>query len=398
MLSDRMNRVTESATMKISAETFRLKSQGINIINLGVGEPDFNSPDFVKEAAIKAIEENKTHYTLTRGIKELRESISERLKSDFDVNFTPDEIIATNGAKQAIFNIILALINHDDEVIVPTPCWPTYIELINIAGGVPVKLKTDVTMDFKIRPEQLKNAITPKTKAILFSNPSNPTGMVYSKDEIEELVAILRESNVFVLSDEIYGRLVYENYDFISLGIYREYLNNRLVLFQGASKAYAMTGWRLGFAAGPKEVINACNIIQGHSTSNVATISQYAAMAAFSGEQGIVDKMRDAFEERRDFVIDFLKTIKGLSFTKPAGAFYVFPKIESFYGIAPDGTEINNSTDLTLYLLHFANVAVVPGKGFEAEGYIRISYAASKQQLEKGLKKIKNALEQIRTH
>jgi len=396
MLSERMSRVTESATMKISRETFNLKSQGIDIINLGVGEPDFNTPDFIKEAAKKAIDNNKTNYTLTRGITELRDAISIRIKKDFNVDFSADEIIVTNGAKQAIFNIILAIINHDDEVIVPTPCWPTYMELIHIAGGVPVKLKTDVSMDFKITPLQLKEAITAKTKAILFSNPSNPTGMVYSKSELEELALILKESGVFVLSDEIYGRLVFDDLDYISLGTYREYLNNKLVLFQGASKAYAMTGWRLGFAAGPKEVISACNTIQGHSTSNVATISQYAAVAAFNGNQEVVNKMRDAFEERRDFVFDYLKSIKGLSVTKPEGAFYIFPKIESFYGVAPDGTEIRNSTDLTLYLLKTAHVAVVPGLGFEAEGYIRISYAASMEQLEKGLKRISDALLQIK--
>ncbi|NOG44110.1 MAG: pyridoxal phosphate-dependent aminotransferase [Calditrichaeota bacterium] len=398
MLSERMTRVTESATMKIAAETIRLKSEGIDIINLGVGEPDFNTPEFVKDAAKQAIDDNKTHYTLTRGIKILRESISKRLKKDFDVEFSADEIIVTNGAKQAIFNIILAMINHDDEVIVPTPCWPTYMELIHIAGGVPVKLKTDVSMDFKITPEQLKKAITPKTKAILFSNPSNPTGMVYSKSELEKLVQTLRESGIFVFSDEIYGKLVFDNFDFVSLATYREYLNNKLVLFQGASKAYAMTGWRLGFAAGPKEVINACNTIQGHSTSNVATISQHAALAAFDGDQDIVDRMRDAFEERRNFVTDYLKTIKGLSFTKPEGAFYVFPEIKSFYGIAPDGSEIRNSTDLTMYLLQNAHVAVVPGLGFEAEDYIRISYAASMEQLEQGLSQIKDALEKIRTN
>lgn len=391
-----MGRISESVTMKIAAETIRLKSQGVDIINLGVGEPDFNTPDFVKEAAKKAIDENKTHYTLTRGITELRESISSHLKNDFNVNFSIDEIIVTNGAKQAIFNIILALINQNDEVIVPTPCWPTYIELINIVGGIPVKLKTDISMNFKITPEQLKEAITPKTKAVIFSNPGNPTGMVYSKSELDGLAEILKESGVFILSDEIYGRLVYDNFDFTSMAIYREYLNNKLVLFQGASKAYAMTGWRLGFAAGPTEVINACNTIQGHSTSNVATISQHAAVAAFNGNQDVVNKMRDAFEERRDFVVDFLKTIKGLAFSKPEGAFYIFPKIESFYGVAPDGKEIKNSTDLTLYLLNNAHVAVVPGKGFEAEGYIRISYAASMEQLEKGLKQIKNALELIR--
>ncbi len=272
MLSDRMKRVTESATMKIAAETILLKRQGVDIINLSVGEPDFNSPDFLKAAAKKAIDENKTQYTLTRGITELREAISSRIKEDFNAHFSPDEIIVTNGAKQAIFNIILAIINHDDEVLVPTPCWPTYIELIHIAGGVPVRLKTDVSNDFKITPTQLKAAITPKTKAILFSNPSNPTGMVYSKDELEALTKILKESGIYIFSDEIYGKLVYDNFDYVSLAVYREFLNNKLILFQGASKAYAMTGWRLGFAAGPKEVINACNTIQGHSTSNVSTI------------------------------------------------------------------------------------------------------------------------------
>lgn len=396
MLSQMMSRISESGTMRMAAEAINLRSQGYEIINLGVGEPDFNTSDFIKNAAKDALDKNLTHYTLNRGIKELRDVICNWLQAEFNVEYSSDEIIISNGAKQAIFNTILALVSPGDEVIIPTPCWPTYIELIKAVGAIPVLLKTGLENNFKISPEQLKSALSEKTKALVFSNPSNPTGMTYDGAELKGLVDVLKDTNVFILSDEIYSKLIYDNCPFDSVGIYREVLKDRIILFQGVSKAFAMTGWRLGFAAGPREVIKACDIIQGHATSSVSSISQYAAVAAFSGPQNDVIKMRTQFDERRKFVMQYLKKIPGMKFIKPDGAFYFFPKIDAFYGISPDGTEIKNSTDLALYILRNAQVSVVPGQGFAAEHYLRISYANSLSQLEKGLKAIKRTLDQIK--
>jgi len=395
MLADRILRLNESATMKMAAETIRLKSQGVDIINFGIGEPDFNTPSSVKQAAKKAIDENKTYYTLNRGLAELRQAICRFLRTDFDINYSTEEIIVTNGAKQALFNCILTLVNRDDEVIIPTPCWPSYPELVNLAAGKIVPLVTDFANDFKISPQQLEKAITAKTKVLLFCNPSNPTGTVYSRQEVEEIAEVLKDSNVFVISDEIYGKLIYDNFTFSSFGKYREQLDNRVIILQGASKAFAMTGWRIGFAAGPLDIIKAADMVQSHSTSNVSSISQYAAIEAFSNVRDEVEQMIKAFDERRRYMISFLKNIDGLLFAEPHGAFYIFPKIDYFYGIALDGTRINNSTDMALYLLKNAHVATIPGKGFLAEDYIRISYANSMENIKTGLNKIKQSLEKI---
>jgi len=395
MLADRISRLNESATMKMAAETIRLKSNGIDIINLGIGEPDFSTPELVKQAAKKAIDENRTHYTLNRGLLELREIISNYLKDDFDISYSADEIIVTNGAKQALFNSILTLVNRDDEVIVPTPAWPSYPELVNLTGGQVLNINTEFSNNFKITAEQLKNSIGPKTKALLFCNPNNPSGTVYNRQEVEALVDVLKNTNVYVISDEIYGKLIYDNYEYVSFGKYREVLDNRVIVLQGASKAFAMTGWRLGFAAGPNDIIKAADLVQSHSTSNVSSISQYAAIEAFSSVREDVQQMILTFDERRRYMISFLNGIKGLFFAEPLGAFYIFPKIDYFYGTASDGTRIENSTDLALYLLKNAHVATVPGKGFNAEDYIRISYANSMENIKKGLKKIRKSLEEI---
>jgi len=395
MLADRINRLNESATMKMAAETIRLKSNGIDIINFGIGEPDFTTPDLVKQAAKKAIDENKTYYTLNRGLLELRNTISRYLKDDFDISYDADEIIVTNGAKQALFNSVLTLVNRDDEVLVPTPCWPSYPELIHLTGGKVVKINTEFSNGFKITPEQLKESISSKTKVLLFCNPNNPTGTVYHKEELQALVDVLKSTDIFVISDEIYGKLIYDNYNYVSFGKYRKALNDRVIVLQGVSKAFAMTGWRLGFAAGPKEIIKAADLVQSHSTSNVSSISQYAAIEAFGSVRKDVQKMILAFNERRKYMVSFLRSIKGVFFAEPHGAFYIFPKIDYFYGTAQDGSQIKNSTDLALYLLKNAHVATVPGKGFNAEDYIRISYANSMENIKKGLTQIKKSLEEI---
>lgn len=396
MLSKRIIRVNESATMKFAAETIKLQSQGIDIINFGIGEPDFNTPDVAKNAAIKAIAENKTHYTLTSGIVPLRQAISNSIKEDYQIDYSADEIIVTNGAKQALFNTLMVLVDHNDEIIIPTPCWPTYPEIINLTGGKAVFIDTDISTDFKITPQQLRDSITSKTKVMLFCNPSNPTGTVYNKDEVKALMEVLKNTNIYIISDEIYGKLIYDNYDYISLGRFKNELKDRVIVLQGASKAYAMTGWRLGFAAGPKDVIKACELLQSHSTSNVSSISQYAAKAAFTNAKNELLHMHDAFNERRKYVISFFEKIPGLLFAVPHGAFYIFPQINAFYGTAADGSSIKNSTDLTMYLLKEAHVAVVPGYGFRSEDHIRISYATSMDLIKNGLDMINSALNKIR--
>lgn len=395
MLSEIMNRVSESETMRMAAAAINLRSRGIEVINLGVGEPDFNTPEHIKNAAREALDRNLTHYTLSRGVEELREAISGWLKKEFNVEYSADELIVSNGAKQAIFNAFLALISPGDEVLIPTPCWPTYIELTHIIGAKPVLLETGLSDHFKITPEQLSKAITPHTKAFILSNPSNPTGMTYQKNEIAALVDVLKDSDVYIFSDEIYGKLIYGKCCFESAGVYRDSLNDKVVLFQGVSKAYAMTGWRLGFAAASKDVIKACDVLQGHSTSNVSTISQYAALAAFNGPREDVQNMRQKFDERRKYVYNYLKTIPDLQFIEPDGAFYFFPKIDKFYGTARDGSKITNSTELALYLLNNAYVSVIPGKGFASEHYLRLSYATGMDQLQKGLEALKEGLLKI---
>jgi aspartate aminotransferase len=395
-LSQRIKRVSESATMQIAGETIRLKSQGYDIINFGVGEPDFDTPLNVKNSAKKALDENQTHYTLNRGTTDLRKAICVNLKSGYNVEFAPEEIIVTNGAKQALFNTTMVLIDRDDEVIIPEPCWPSYPELVNLTGGKAVFIKTTMENDFKITAGQLKNAITSKTKLFLFCNPNNPTGMTYSKKEIEELVEVLKGTGVFVVSDEIYGKLIYDNYDFVSFGRYKNELDNRVIVLQGASKAYAMTGWRMGYAAGPAEIIKACDLLQSHSTSNVSSISQYAAVTAFSDCEADVEKMKNSFDERRKYIISFVKDIPGFYFARPTGAFYIFPKVDSCYGITGDGQKITNSTDLTFYLLKDAHVAVVPGIGFGAEDHIRISYAVQLPLIKEGLDRIKSSISKIK--
>ncbi len=390
MLSARAARLKESATLKVFGAAKRMIAEGVDVINLSMGEPDYNTPEHIKQAAIQAIKANHTHYTVNRGILPLREAVAKRLKEDFNADYTPEQILVSSGAKQSLFNTIMALVDEGDEVLLPYPAWPTHPEAIGLAGGKVVALRTREKDDFKINARQLAAAITPKTKMILFSNPINPTGMVYSEDELTALVDVLKKHNIFILADEIYARMCYDGFKFRSLATFPE-IKERVILVQGVSKAYAMTGWRIGFSCGPQAVIKAADKIQGHSTSNASSIAQYAALAAVSGPQDSLDEMLATYTKRRKYIMERFSAMPDISFAVPRGAFYLFPNVSAYFN-----EQYPDSTALAMYLLEKAHVAVVPGVGFGQEGYLRLSYAASMEQLAAACDRIEKALKELK--
>ncbi len=396
-LSNRANSVTVSPTMKISAMAKKMKAEGKNVINLSVGEPDFDTPKNVKNAAIKAIEENKTRYTINSGITELRKAISKKFKIDNNVDFSIDEIIVSNGAKQSLYNTLQAIANPGDEIIIPTPYWVSYPQMATLAGAVPVYLNTDEETDFKITVEQLKHAITEKTKALILCNPSNPTGAAYSKEELLKLAEFILAKNIYVIADEIYEKLIYDDFKFDSFISIIPELKNRIITINGVSKAFAMTGWRIGYAAAEKNIVQAMNKIQSHSTSNANSIAQYAAVEAITGNQDSVGIMRKEFEKRRNFLYTELIKIDGISCYKPQGAFYLFPNIIQLFHNISANRNVNNSYDFAMNLLEKAEVATVPGVSFGAEGYLRLSYATSMENLMESVNRIKNFVKEIQS-
>ncbi len=390
MLSARAARLKESATLKVFGAAKRLIAEGVDVINLSMGEPDYNTPEHIKEAARQAINANHTHYTVNRGILPLREAVAKRLKDDFNADYAPEQILVSSGAKQSLFNTIMALVDEGDEVLLPYPAWPTHPEAIGLAGGKVVPLRANEKSDFKISPQQLAAAITSKTKMILFSNPINPTGMVYNEKELSALVGVLEKQDIFILADEIYARMCYDGLKFRSLATFPE-IKERVILVQGVSKAYAMTGWRIGFSCGPQAVINAADKIQGHSTSNASSIAQYAALAAVSGPQDALDEMVVTYARRRKYIMERFSAMPGISFAVPRGAFYLFPNVSAYFN-----DQYPDSPALALYLLEKAHVAVVPGIGFGQEGYLRLSYAASMEQLATACDRIEKALNELK--
>jgi len=398
MLSNRVNSLSESATLEMTRLSRILKSQGHDVINLSIGEPDFNTPTAIKEAAINAINNNKTHYTPVSGLPELREAIAGKLKRDNDLEFDADQIVVSNGAKQSIANVILCLINPEDEVIIPAPYWVSYPEFVHLAEGKIVEIPTTIDTDFKITAEQLENAITEKTKAIIFSSPSNPTGMLYSDIELKEIAEVVsRHKNVVIISDEIY--------EFINFsGKHRsiaefDFVKEQVVVINGVSKGYAMTGWRIGYAAAPKYLAKACDIVQGQYTSGASSISQLAALEAMKTSKessSEIEYMLRAFKERRDLVYELLCDIPGINVNMPDGAFYFFPEVNSYYGKSNGKTTIENSKDLCLYILENVYVALVPGSAFGNPDCMRISYATSKELLIEAIKRIKSALTELK--
>ena len=393
-VSQRIKNLAESATLAMSQKSQELKAQGVDVINMSVGEPDFCTPSHIKEAAKQAVDDNFSFYTPVPGYLSLRKAISEKLKRENGLDYAPDQIVVGNGAKQELCNVVLALINKGDEVIIPTPAWVSYMEMVKLAEGVTVELFADHKQNFKITPEQLENAITDRTRLVMLCSPSNPTGAVYTKQELEALANVLaKHENVMILADEIYEHINYVG-EVNSIAQF-ESVRDRCVIINGVSKAYAMTGWRIGFVAGPKWVIKAVSKLQGQYTSGCSSIAQKAAEAAFAGPQDCVEEMRQAFERRRDLIIDLMSEIPGISLTKPDGAFYVMPEVSSYFGKRFGDKVINNDGDLALYLLEEGHVSGVSGTAFCAPGYLRFSYATSDENIRKAVARIKEALAKL---
>lgn len=390
-VSDRLASLSPSETLAMSQKSNELKAQGIDVINLSVGEPDFNTPDHIKEAAKKAIDDNFSFYSPVPGYMDLRKAIVAKLKNENGLDYTTDQIIVSNGAKQSVCNTLLSIIGPGDEVIVPAPYWVSYVEMVKLAEGTNVIITAGIDQDFKITPAQLEAAITPKTKALILCSPSNPTGSVYSKEELKGLADVLaKHENIIVIADEIYEHINYIGAH-QSIAQFPE-IKDRVVVVNGVSKAYAMTGWRIGFIAAPLWIAKACNKLQGQYTSGASSIAQKAAVAAFTGDQTCVEEMRKAFLRRRDLVIDLCKDIPGIQMNVPEGAFYVFPEVSSYYGKSAGDRKINNAADLAMYLLEVGHVATVGGAAFGAPECLRFSYATSDENLKEAIKRIKAAL------
>ncbi|MBI1937612.1 MAG: pyridoxal phosphate-dependent aminotransferase [Ignavibacteriales bacterium] len=381
--------------MKVAQEAKELQAKGENVIDLSVGEPDFPTPQNIKNAAIRAIENNFTKYTLNAGTIELRKAIAEKLKKENGLDYSPNEIIVSAGAKQSIYNAVQALIYNDDEAIIAAPYWVSYPEIVTLAHGKPVIVNASEENGFKLTAQQISEAVTPQTKLLILCNPCNPTGAAYSKKELEEIAEVVEEKKLFVISDEIYEKLVYDDFKFVSFASLSEKIKSRTIVVNGLSKAYSMTGWRIGYAAASQEIINALNKIQSHSTSNASSISQAAAVEALIGPQDSLEVMRKEFERRRNFLYDSITSIEGIKCHKPEGAFYLFPNVSEYFNKSTHVFKITNSFDLAMYLLYEEKIATVPGSAFGAEGYIRISYSTSMEQLEEGARRLKEAFKKM---
>ncbi|MBK9099003.1 MAG: pyridoxal phosphate-dependent aminotransferase [bacterium] len=395
MIANRVNEIAVSETMHIAAEAKKLKTEGVDVINLSMGEPDFPTPHNIKEAGKTGIEENHTRYTINSGTVELRTAIQAKLKRDNHLEYKLSEIIVSSGAKQSCYNAILTTVNPGDEVIIPSPYWVSYPAMVNLAGGKVVVIETTEKSGFRITPEQLKNAITPKTKIFILCNPSNPTGSAYNKQELEALAKVAEKGNFYILADEIYEKMVYDNFEFFSFATIATQLRNRIILVNGISKSYAMTGWRIGYTAANEHIIEGMNKIQSHSTSHPSSVSQFAAIEALTGPQYVINEMFVEFRKRREFLFSELVSIKGITCYKPEGAFYLFPNISAFMHKHSKVLQVENSFDFAMHLLYEAHIAVVPGNAFGADGYLRISYATSMENLKVAVIRLRKALAKL---
>lgn len=394
-LSERMSRLAPSATLAMSQRSGELKAQGVDVINMSVGEPDFNTPDHIKKAAIQAVEDNWNRYSPVPGYPALRQAIVDKLKRENGLDYSVNQILCSNGAKQSVCNAIMALVGKGDEVIVPAPYWVSYPQMVLMADGTPVFVEATIEQDFKITPEQLEKAITPRTRALILCSPSNPTGSVYSREELEALKnVLLKHEQIIVLADEIYEHINYVG-KHASMAEFAD-IKDRVVLINGVSKAYAMTGWRIGFIAAPEWIVKACNKLQGQYTSGPCSVSQKAAEVAFSGPQECVEEMRQAFERRKNLIVRLAKEIPGLEVNDPQGAFYLFPKCSCFFGKKDGDRVISNSTDLAMYLLEVGHVATVGGDAFGSPECFRMSYATSDENIVEAMRRIKETLARLK--
>ncbi len=395
-VSDRLAVLSVSQTLAMTQKSRELTAQGKDIINLSIGEPDFDTPEHIKEAGIKAIEDNFSHYSPVPGFADLREAVSNKFKRENNLDFLPEQIVVSGGAKQSIANVALSILNKGDEVIVPAPYWVSYVEIIKMAEATNVIINATIDNDFKVTPEQIEAAITPKTRAFLFSSPSNPTGSLYTKEELGAMTKVFeKHPNIIIISDEIYEHI---NFDGKHESIAQfDFIKDRVVVINGVSKGYAMTGWRIGFIGAPLWIAKACTKLQGQYTSGASSIAQKASVEALSSEKSpvIIAKMLEVFKRRRNLVLDLLNNIQGFKINKPQGAFYVFPDISYFFGKSNGNEKINNATDLSLYLLNDANVATVTGSAFGSPECLRLSYAASDERLIEALTRIKSSVEKL---
>ena len=393
-LSDRLQRLAPSATLAMSQKSSEMKAQGIDVINMSVGEPDFNTPDHIKEAAKKAVDDNFSRYSPVPGYPDLRKASVAKLKNENGLDYTVNEVLVSNGAKQSVCNTVMALVNDGEEVIIPAPYWVSYPQMVKMAGGVPVIVEAGFDQNFKMTPKQLEAAITPKTRMIILCSPSNPTGSVYSKAELEALSEVIKKhEDLFVLADEIYEHINYIGHH-ESIAQFPG-MKERSIIVNGVSKAYAMTGWRIGYIAAPEWIVKGCNKLQGQYTSGPCSVSQKAAEFAYISSQECVEQMRQAFERRRDLIVKLAKDIPGLEVNVPEGAFYLFPKCSSFFGKKSGDTVINNSSDFAMYLLETAHVATVGGDAFGDPECFRMSYATSDENIIEAMRRIKEALAKL---
>ena len=395
MLSKRVRSISPSPTLAITAEAKKMKAQGIDVVGFGAGEPDFDTPDHIKEAAKKALDRGFTKYTPASGMRELKEAICRKLKEENGLEYEPDQVLISCGAKHSIFNAILALCDEGDEVILPSPYWVSYPEMIKLAQAKPVIIKTTQENNFKITSQQLEEAISSKTKLFILNSPSNPTGMIYTKDELRIISDILTEARIYCISDEIYEKIIYDGWKHTSIASLNPRIKELTILVNGVSKTYSMTGWRIGYAAGPKEIVQAMSNLQSHSTSNPTSVSQVAAIAALQSSQEEVRRMVDEFQRRRDHIVKRLNRIPGISCLKPPGAFYAFPDISRIIGKSYNGKIIRDSISLAQLLLYEAKVAVVPGAAFGADEHLRFSYATSMENIDKGLDRVEEFVKKL---
>jgi aspartate/methionine/tyrosine aminotransferase len=397
MISEKVNQIGASPTLKISAKAKAMKTEGIDIVDLSVGEPDFPTPENAKAAGIRAIQQNFTKYTENEGIPALKKAVLDRIKEDYGLSYEMGQVIVSPGAKASLFLTLQALVDEGEEVIIPAPYWVTYPMAVLLAKGKPVVIPTKEENGFVMTPEELKEAINPSTKALILNNPSNPTGAAYSKSQLKALAEVIRGEDLFVIADEIYGKLIFDDFEFRSFASLGEDIKKKTIVVNGVSKSYSMTGWRIGYALGPAEIINGMAKVQSHSTSNACSISQYASLEALSGPQHEVSRMVAEFQRRRNYCLMRLRSIPNVSCFKPQGAFYLFPNVSAYFNKEAGGIQIRNSYGLAYYLLREARVAIVPGDSFGAESNIRLSYATSMENLEKGMDRISEALAKLRT-